>query len=288
MLDADAIKAIAALGSMERAQAIETADGGRAVVLADGYQLHKLPPLEQPLTRVKQHVVLHDRDSFIAYVNEFKRPISRIFAEPGFLSAHSKPVIKAVLDYHNPRGSHLSLPTDTTSESLIETAPQPEYATHIATYEPRYSDQWKRWTQACAEPLAQVEFAELIEECREDINNPLAAELLDIVRTFKASKKVSYDSVVYRRDGSVKLEYNDHVDKVGSSVNLPEQMTLGIPVYYRGTMFAVGLFIRFKVNSGVAFNLKMDRADRLEDEAFTELARAIAEATGVPLHIGRV
>jgi len=289
MFDADTVKEIAALGALKDARRIETPDGGFVVPLPAGYGVHKVPPLEQPLLRVRQAVTLHDRDSFIAYVNEFKRPISRIFAEPGFLSTTGTPVIKAVLDYHDPDG--IAGP-----DGEVEAAPQPHHAAHVAVYSPRYSDQWLRWQQACTEPLSQVEFAELIEECREDIRQPLAAELLDIVRTFKVSKKTNYDSLVYQRDGSVKLDFSDQVDKSGSAILLPEQMMLGIPVFYRGSMFAVPLFIRFKVNQGVTFSLKIDRADRFEDEAFiggkhedaAGLAGEIAEATLVPLHIGRL
>jgi len=297
MFDADTVREIAALGALKDAPTFATADGGRAVALPDGYNLHKMPPLEAPLLRVRQAVVLHDRDSFIAYVNEFKRPISRIFAEPGFLSPSNAPVIKAVLDYHNPRGADLNASADVVTSSTgsrIESDPIPHHAAHVAVYSPRYSDAWVRSMKACAQPLSQVEFAELIEECREDIRAPLAAELLDIVRTFKVSKRTNYDSLVYQRDGSVKLEFSDLVEQGGSAVLLPEQMTLGIPVFYRGSMFAIPLFIRFKVDQGVKFTLKLDRADRFEDAAFIGddddkgLAGEIAEATGVPVHIGRL
>jgi hypothetical protein len=288
MLNADTVKAISDLAVTKDAWPIDTPDGGFAVPLPPGYNLHKVNALEPPLTHIKQSVTLHDRDSFIGYVNEFKRPISRIFAEPGFLSDKQVPAIIAVLDYHDARGEAVA------ADGVVESAPQPMRASHVAAYSPRYSDQWKRWTEACAEPLTQVEFAELIEECREDIREPLAAELLDIVRTFKVSKKTNYDSLVYQRDGSVKLDFSDQVDKSGSAVLLPEQLTLGIPVFYRGSLFAVPIFIRFKVSQGVQFSLKIDRADRFEDEAFIGggehrgLAGEIAEATGVPLHIGRL
>lgn len=274
MIDKSTIDAISDLAGL-RAPAIDTPDGGKALALPQGYTLHRVKPLDDPLTHIKQLITLHDAESFIAYVNAYKRHDSRIFAEPGFLASNGAPSIRAVLDYHDPQPG--------------DSEPVPRRAAHVALYMPRYSEAWTRWTKACSGPLGQIELAEMIEECREDIRQPSAAELLDIVRTFKAQKKVSYDSVVYQPNGSVKLDYSDNVEKVGNSVNLPEQMTLGIPVYYRGDLFAVGLFIRFKLSSGVvAFSLKMDRADRLEDEAFSGLAKGIGEATGVPLHIGRL
>ena len=83
------------------------------------------------------------------------------------LALNSKtPTIKAVLDYHDP------------NEGGATSDPVPGRTHHIATYSPRHSEQWSRWCAACSGPLRQVEFAELIEECREDIREPSAAAMI--------------------------------------------------------------------------------------------------------------
>lgn len=272
MLTAEAIQALAD-AMAARAKPIETPDGGIAVPLPTGYTFAKLPPLDPILTHVKQAVVLHDFASLVAYVDAYKGVQTRIFAEPGFLAKDRKARVVGVLDYHQ-----------ASSE-----APIASRAAHVVTYEPRYSDAWLRWHKACAEPLAQVEFAELIEECRADIVEPNAASLMDIVRTFKATKRTEYDSITYQPDSGVKLHYSETVDKTGSAALLPEQLHLGIAVYYRGAPYKVPVFIRYKVgNGGVKFSLKLDRADLIEDNAFTELAVDLANQTAVPVHNGRL
>ncbi len=276
MMTADTVQKIADLSHSEKP--IDTPDGGKAVFLPTGYQVHKMPPLLAPLTHIQQGVLLHDVGSFIAYVNAYKVENSRIFAEPGFLATGGKPIIKAVLDYHHSTGD-----TGSTGHP-----PKPDRISHVAVYSPRYSDEWQKWGQACAEPLSQVDFAELIEECRDDIVNPPAAMLLDVVRAFKAKKNVQFDSLVYQPNNSVKLDYSEHVEKVGPSVSLPEIMKLGLPVYYRGDRYEIDVFVRFKLSGGVQFSLKIDRKDRLEDEAFTKLTDSIATETSVPVHIGRI
>lgn len=269
MLSKEAIDRLFDAGSQARPP-IATPDGGLAMALPAGYQLSRIGPLEPPLTHTKQLVTLHDADSLIAYLDVYKQDgISRAFAEPGFLATGSAARLVAVLDYHKSDG--------------------PERIAHIATYTPRYSEAWKRWHAACAQPLKQIEFAELIEECRADIAEPDAASLLDIVRTFKAAKKVDYDSVTYQADSTVKLHYSETVDKQGSSGALPELMQLGIPVYYRGDHYKIPLFVRFRVGGGgVMFSLKLDRADVIEDAAFSELVQRVESATGVPVHSGRL
>ena len=253
--------------AMARAPAHDTPDGGKVLIVPDTYRAHVVQPLEPPLPRIRQTVKFHDRDSFTAYVNRFKSPATTVFAEPGFL-AGGVASITATLDDHTPAKA--------------------DYCAHVATYLPRYSDQWQRWHKAATAPMKQAEFAEFVEEVRGDIVEPEAARLLDIVRTFKASKKVEFDSVVYQPNGDVTLAYDERTEQKGQSGALPETMKIGIPVYFRGTTFAVPVFVRFKVSGGaVQFQIKIDRADVIEDAAFAELTANVKETTGTDVFLGR-
>jgi len=248
-----------------RAPAHEAPDGRKVVFVPEGYMPVEYPPAMPP--RIIQNVTLHDRDSLVAYVNRFKSAATRLFAEPGFLAGGQAKIV-AVIDYHE--------------------ASKADHGEHVATYAPRYSDQWQRWHKACAAPMKQAEFAEFIEEVRADIVEPNAANLLDIVRTFKASKRVEFDSVAYQPNGDVKLVYDERTEQKGSSGVLPETMKLGIPVYFRGQPYAVPVLVRYRVGQGaVGFQLKMDRSDIIEDAAFNELAKAVGEATGIDFYLGR-
>lgn len=250
------------------APTIPAPDGSLVALVPKDTQQITLPPHEPILTRVRQKVTVHDRDSFVAYVTRYKTQRTRLFAEPGFL-AQGGAHVSAVVDYHGSDG--------------------PDHCAHSVVYRPRYSDQWQRWHKACAQPLKQAEFAELIEELRSDIREPEAAKLLDIVRAFKASKRVEFDSVVYQPGGDVTLAYDEKTQQQGKSGPLPEKLTLGIPVYFRGTVYAVPVWVRFRVGNGaVQFQLKMDRADVIEDVAFGEISQAVSAATGIEAYLGRM
>lgn len=255
-----ALDAIAA-----RAPSHDTPNGGKVIILPDGYKAEYVDPAKP--VHITSSVTLHDRDSLIAYVNRFKGPGTRIFAEPGFLAGGAAKIVAAI-DYHEPW--------------------IPDFAGHSATYVPRYSDQWVRWHAACKTTMKQAEFAEFIEEVRADIVDPDAAKLLDIVRTFKASKRVEFDSVVYQPNGDVMLAYDERTQQQGKSGTLPETMMLGIPVYFRGAPYKVPVLVRYKVGGGaVAFQLKMDRSDIIEDAAFGEMTKAVGEATSIDCYLGR-
>lgn len=256
---------------MRSAPAVKAPDGSLVAFVPSGSTAHTMKPVDPLLTHVKQSVTLHDETSFVAYVNDFKGSNTRIFAEPGFLSGSGVGTIVAAIDYH--RGGQVVA----------------DRVAHRAVFSPRYSEQWSRWRQSCGVPMSQVEFAEFIEENRNDIRDPSAAQLLDIVRAFKATKAVEFDSLVYQPDGGVKLAYSEKVEQKGSSGVLPEVMKLGIPVYFRGVGYEVPVWLRFKVSGGsVKFHLKMDRSDVIEDVAFNEIATRIAEATQAPVHLGNM
>lgn len=267
MLTDNAINTI--VGQAEAARkAVSTPDGGVVLPMPNDWKVHAIPPIEPALVRIRQHVTMHDRESFVSYVNRFKGQPTRLFAEPGFLAGGTAHVT-AVIDYHG--------------ESAV-----PGRCVHGGKYLLRYSDQWRRWVASCAGPMTQAEFAEFIEENRADIAEPAAVTLLDIVRTFKASKKTDFDSVVYQPNGNVKLAYSEATEQKGTSGALPEQMKLGIPVYFRGTVYAVPVFVRYRVgNGGVRFQMKMDRADVIEDAAFGEVCKTISDGTGIEVYLGR-
>jgi uncharacterized protein YfdQ (DUF2303 family) len=269
MLEKDAIQALLDTGAAAAAgRSIGHDDGRTSFVVPNGYTVETIEPLERKLARIGQGVVVHDVLSFTSYANAFKDAGSRLFAEPSFLAQCGVAHISAALDYHD--------------------VGKPSPVKHTAVYNPRFSDQWKLWHGACAKPLEQAEFAEFIEENRVDITEPLAAQLLDVVRTFKANRKVSFDSVTYQPNGDVRLGYEDRTEQAGTSGSLPEKLTLGIPVYFRGDLYAVPVWVRYKVGSGaVKFQIKMDRSDLIEAAAFEAVVAKIAADTALPIHLGR-
>ena len=245
-------------------------DGSVGIVVPAGYKIEKFQRVDPPMQSfTTARPMLHDQQSFIAYVNQFKEGSTSIFAEPGFLRS-GQACVQAVIDYHDDAA--------------------PNRCAHVATFQPRYSDAWTRWNNAAKAPMTQAAFAEFVEECRNDIVEPEAARLLDIVRTFKASKKVEFDSVTYQPNGDVKLVYEDRTEqKQATSGALPETMKLGIPVYFRGDAYKVPVFVRYRVGDGaVKFQIKIDRADVIEDEAFKMLMAAIEKETQIAPYLGRV
>ena len=244
---------------------IKLDNGRQGVVVPHGFSLEQIAPIDQPLPEnIQQDVTLYDEASLVAYIKEYKSEKTKGFAAPGFLAGDRHPYIWAAIDYHE--------------------QDQVNRNQHIARYRPRYSDEWKLWINKGA--MNQTEFAEFIEENRHDITQPTAAELLDLARNFKASRKIQYDKTFTEKDGTTKLTYNDETEATGEIV-VPDQIKIGIPVYFNGPRYAVEFWVRYRVGNGtVSFNLKPDRADVVEKHAFDEMATRVQDETEIPVYLG--
>lgn len=265
--DAGALTRAYELGSQLRAP-VDMADGGKAIFTPPEWAMHKIPPLEAPLTHVKQVVTLFEMDAFVDYVNRFKTPATRIFAAPGHLHA-GHAVVQAVLDYH-------------------ADAATPGRNAHRAIFSPPYSEEWSRWAQLDQKQMRQADFAEMVEEHRRDIREPDGASLLELVRRFKASKVQSYDSVSYQNDGSMAINWQDKTSGAPGVIPVPEQLVLGIPVFFKGTVYRLDVFMRYRLSEGtLIFHIKRDRPDYIEDAAFTEITSNIAAKTEITVYLGK-
>lgn len=264
-LSNETLETIIALGA-KAAPLIDTPDGGKMAIVPEGYRAELVRPLDRKLTRMIQKVALYDLSSFVAYVNQFKLPGTRIFGVPSHLGNGSAGFI-AVIDYH---------PSHT----------EPGYTENRATFTLKHSEQWMRWTRA--QPMPQVAFAEFIEENRKDVVAPDVAVLLDIVTKFRASRKQDYDSVVYQANGDVTVAWSEKTENAGKpGVSVPTELGLGIPVYFKGDLYSVPVLMRYRLADGkLMFMIKVDRPDYIEQAAFDATAKQIAEATGIEPYIG--
>lgn len=272
-------------------QTISLPDRSTALITRDkdgGDVLNVIPFKEADLLRIEQRVTLHDEDSLIKYLKRFGLPHTKIFARPGFL-AGGQADITAIIDYHEgvPELGYDEVPPPERGQPSKNT---PQHVKHFAVFPPRHSEEWARWNAICNKATGQEELAEFFEECRVDIQEPHAAPLLDIVRTMKVTKDVSYDSLTYQPNGSKNLTYKEDVkQQTGGNIanQLPEKIKLGIPVYFRGPRIEVEVFVRYKLSNGkLLFTLKIDRPDRIENHAFETLLKKVSDAVDVEVFYG--
>lgn len=240
------------------------------ILVPKGMSLETHEPRWPTLQRVSAARTFYDRASFCDYVKTFSDDRTRLFALPAHLSGGREATVTAIFDDHLPS--------------------KPEYGAHTAKLVLQFSEEWRAWTAAASNKFTQHEFAEWIEERRRDIASPSAAEMLDLVRNFKASRKVQFDSVAYQENGDIRLTYDEDTQASAKSTGMavPASLKLGIPVYFNGELFEVGVLLRYRLGAGsVSFEIKLDRPDYVETAAFDRILAEIREATDHTALIGR-
>lgn len=257
--DIEAVAALARSGM----QVIEHPQGGLAMMRPDGNVTH-LPPLHKPLAHVVQTVHVTTADAFVHYVNRFKRGPTTVFAKA------VPPKVVGLIDYHD--------------------GTTPDRCEHVAVFEPPFSEEWARWRAIDGTPMGQIAFAEFIEENTIDVVEPDGASLLDIVTGLQAHKKVTFESGIRLHDGSNQLTFHEQVEANGrGTIKVPSEFSIGVPVFFGGDAYRVRCMLRYRIDEGkLAFTIRMLRRTFIEQTAFQDVAKAVAEGTGLTVIDGWV
>lgn len=241
--------------------------GGKAIVVPSDCEVEILPPIDKPLTHIKQTVELLDAASFVAYVTAFRTPHTRIFADQQALS------FMAVMDYHEAEGA------------------VPAYGHHVARYSPPRAKEWERWKAIDGAPISQVEFAHFLEENLVDIAEPDGADVLEVATRLEARRKVSFESATRLDNGANEFVYREDIEQKGGAkgtVRVPAHLMLSLPVFFGGPLYRIKAFLRYRINDGaLKFAIQMHRAEYAVDDAFAAIRTEIDNGTGLPSLLGR-
>lgn len=240
------------------------------LVLPEGFSVSNLEKLLNAPTRKRGTTVLNDAESFIFVVNDQKGDNTRLF------STINPPTFTAVFNAD---------------------AKDAGWSDHKAKYNAPISPEWGQWNQADGKRMNQVEMARFIEANMIDIvpmapnpearhpGSPDGATFLEICHTLEAKKKVNFKSSVRLPDGSTQFTYDEDVQ--GSAVNgtmsIPEQFTIGVPVFENGDKWMVDVRFRYRIEEGgrLSMWLELVRPHKTIETAVKELREQIAEKTGL-------
>ena len=233
------------------------------VVIPKDAQVHDV---ERTLLRPVRHrgiVTLHDQQSFVSYVNTFRTDGSAIFAD------QTSSAVVCVLNYHN------------------ET--QPDWCDWRAVYSMPRSLEWSKWLQANSRKMAQADFARFIEENQVDIRTPAGATILEVASHLEAKKKVDFVSATRLQDGTRQFVYRETVEGTTTKggITIPEEFTIGIPVFQGGEPWAMKAFLRYRIDEGkLMLWFDLFRPEQVLQAAFAETVTQIAEGTNIRPYMG--
>lgn len=256
-------------------QALRDVHGTPVALLPDGFEAHSFPELLPAPARKKGTTVLNDAESFIAVVNDQKGESTRLF------STIEPPTFTAVFNH---------------------TAASTGWGDHRAHYAAPLAPEWKAWTGMDGKKTNQVELAQFIENNLIDVvfidkdapgaapgevGSPDGSTLLEVCRTLEAKKKVEFKSAIRLANGSTQFTYDEDVQGSARQGQLavPEQFSLGIPVFENGDKYRVDVRLRYRISDGGALVmwLELIRPHKTIEHAVQELRASIAAATGLQI-----
>lgn len=108
----------------------------------------------------------------------------------------------------------------------------------------------REWRKYDNHKMNQAQFADFLEHNIQDIVTPDASELLEVVSTLQSSNNVRFSSAVKLNNGQVQLRYEEEVSATAGkngTLDIPEQFTIGVPVFENGVKYAVNARLRYRI-----------------------------------------
>lgn len=228
------------------------------VVVPEGFSVESLEHMLDAPVRTSRRRKLNDEKSFVDYVNKHKE------GDTELLYNLDNPKFVATFDAPLP-GS-------------------PKWETHTAQYDCPYSLAWEEWNKHDGSVMSQEEFAIFIERNLPDIVSPESAEMLEIVRTLQAKKKVNFVSGLRLSDGSNEFVYEEEVQGSAAKgkLQVPEEIQLGMPVFDGGTRYGFNAKFRYRIReSRLTMWYELVRKQDVLKDAMAEMRERIEAAVDV-------
>lgn len=257
--------------------------------------------------RRKGTAQLQDLVSLIDWANRFKGDASALFAD----NTRTAPSLTCVANYHvggafdpNPSGDASARHCD-----------------HRGVYRFPLSDEWKAWTEISGKPLDKDDMGEFIEANAKDLLDPTPpvlqlkhateneawenrliataqqiegrfgqiGQLLAMSRQFQVYETSNLEVSSNRDTGEQSVQFlNEHRDKDGAPLKIPNLLIIAIPVFAGGAPYRMPVRFRYRKNGGsIKFILSVYNPDKAFDAAFDEALQMSKQETALPLFMGK-
>lgn len=236
-----------------RVHGLTTLDRKQFMALPDGYVIHSLEDFQEVPNRIVAAPKFRDTASLAAYLVRFELPESVAMSRP------SDNEIRVVIDHH-------------------ESSDQPAWAKHTATFKAAFTPEYQAWQGIDRKPMGQVAALEFLEERAVDVVEPGPADIMEMIMNFDALKRVTFKQSTRLHSGERQFVYAEE-NEVRGQINLPETVTLRLPVYEGMEPDVIKVRIRYRIDDGrLTFAFLIDQRPKLEMTAFERCEDALKVA----------
>lgn len=209
---------------------------GQFAALPPGYTVADLEKWQDRPNRITAKAKFVEVASLAEYVNRFAVPQTMVTAN------YDTAVIHAVFDGNS---------TDA-----------PGWQEHHAAYHATIHERLFAWLKYCDKPLSQIEFGLFLEYRAVDVVFPDAASVMEMVMTFDATKKVTFNSSQRLHDGQRQFRYVEE-NQVTGGVTLPDHFIIFSPIYRGMEPQRIKFMVRYNIVDG-KLRFQMEMHDKAE------------------------
>lgn len=250
---------------IQQAQQARTAGekGEYFLALPNDYKIQSLEALLKFPSRKKACPVFTRSASFCSYVKDHASDVSRLY-----VTASTQLV--CVLNHH--------------------AKDNPDWQDHRAVFNLTHTEEWKLWTTNSGQRKSQRDFAQFIEDNSTSIVLPKGAELLDLIRTIKASQNLECTGDIDERGEAAGASFVMNAkNKAGAKqeVELPTQFLVGLSPYEGCDPIEITARLRLEM-SGTKFLLQYDllRANVVQKQALDMIVSDVEGKTDMDAWYG--
>lgn len=242
-----------------------SADGVPYAVIPNDAQLVNMEKLLRNPIMKRGRPSFDDLASFAKYVDAQGTAETVIFAD--FANAR----YVAVFDYHE-GGS-----TGTAG-----------WKEHTASLNMKYSDEWNVWAGSNKSRFGQLEFAQFIDRNMADIVAPPGADLLELSSSLVGRVSTEFGSIV--RGSSERQNFVEVREASGQAgVEVPQRITLSLPVYKLGAPYTIEARLRVIVESKkLVLHYDLLNMSKVVERANQDVREAVEAATKIECYLGRM
>lgn len=149
---------------------------------------------------------------------------------------------------------------------------------------------WDRWNNNNNVKLNQLRIADFFEANIDDIVEPEAAQVIEMVKALKVKKKASFTSVVDQNTGGTSIKFTEDVNgsAIKGNIDFFGKFTIGITPFYGSSPYKVECNLRFNIDDDNRLSIfyTMINADLVKENAFDVEREKILDgmkALGVPV-----
>lgn len=239
------------------------------LALPNNWQHHDLEKYLPAPLRKKANVCLTTAESFVEYVKRH-----------GSLGSC---VVYVDANYAEGKVKMLAILNDNTED-------EPAWRDHKATYNPPFSEEWRRWIGSNKQSMSQAQFAQFIEDNQKDIAGseirPSGAAMLEMALNMEARQEVVFKSAIRMESGTTALEYRDSEDEdTIKRMSVFDRFDIGIPVLFGGQPYRIEARLRYRIQGKATFWFELIRPDvTLESAVRDEIEKV--KGAGFPVLFG--